>query len=281
MEPSELVERLKGSRYGRTPTEILTFAKTASELHGSLGPGERKEWLNQNGIHPDTWAKVMAVATATKIHDPKLIPRLPASLSTLSLLARLTEEVLNRAHTEGLITPNLSYRQLATWRKANVEVESPSSPITKLLPVVVALDPDTSGMDEVIILQAIQDALVKSKIRCQMITVNNWDRVEAQAESQWQRGVIEEGIKEINGLMSERQITFEELSQPLGSLHVKLFSEEDEDFRFVYALKMAYDCVFSESKQRRYQCRKMLINLAQKDNPVACKLARGLMGKGG
>ncbi len=277
MEEKELVERLKESRYGGTPTEILEFSTAAAGLHASMNSVKKKEWLKQNGLHADTWAKVVAVGTATKLHDPKLITRLPGSLSTLSLLARLTEIELERAENEGLITPDLSYRQLATWRKANSDVQSSSNPLSKLVPILVAIDQSGSGMEELIILGAIQEALDKISVRGQLISLNNWDRIEAQVEKQWQRGVIEDGISEVNNLMGEHLLTIEDLSKTTRSLQAGKLYDED-DIKHIYALKMAYNCVYLESKQGRYQSRKRLVRLAKNGNPTAIKLTHNLLG---
>jgi hypothetical protein len=278
MNHSDLLARLKQGRYGDSTTEIFQICKAAAALNESLTVIERKAWLEQQGLHPDTWAKVISVGRAEPLHDPEIAALLPASFSTLALLSRCTRKEFDDARKEGLITPELTHRALAAWRKQREDQQLKRAPALRLVPLVVALEPDADSMDELAIQIALQEAISSLSVQGELIHLKGWDNPEEQAIQQWQQARLEDARAEVNRLIAPHSITADDLSKSLRELKMHCATFGRGAWGVVYPLKNAYGALYDPAKQQRYACRNRLQVMARRD-PFARKLYEQLIGK--
>ncbi len=278
MNQPELLARLKQGRYGDTTSEIVQLCKAAADLVESLLLGESKAWLQEQGLHPDTWAKVLSVGRAEPLHDPEIVAMLPPSFSTLALLSRFSRRDFDDARKEGLITPELTHRALAAWRKQREDQQLKRAPALRLVPLVIALDPDADAMDELAIQTALQDAISSLSVQGELIQLKGWDNPEEQAIQQWQQARLEEAMAEVNRRIAPHSITADDLSKSLRELKMKCAEFGRGAWGVVYPLKNAYGALYDPAKQQRYACRNRLQVMAQTD-AFARKLYEQLIGK--
>jgi hypothetical protein len=280
MECTDLIARLKAGSYGSSASEILALAEAAAEIDQQRQEtGTRGEWLQSVGVHPDTWAKVVALGKAEALHSPDLLSYLPASFSTLALLARCSSDEITDASKEGLITPKLTYRKLAAWRKAREEQQGSTSFLYRLLPVAIAVSPDATEMEILSITVAIQETLDANAAKSQMIHLDNWEQIDEQATCQWQEARLEEARIEVNDLISPHHISASELTEmTLSSLKQLKTGIGKAEWEAVSALKQAESAIYGHSKQQRYTSRMRLQEMAGKGNPTAIQLVKNVLG---
>lgn len=282
METSDLIARLQQGRYGETPTEILALAKSAAEIDKQRYPGLRSQWLQGLNIHPDTWAKVVGLGQAEALHSPEMVGRLPANFSTLALLARCSGEELQEALGIGLITPSLTYRALAAWRKARGEGKTMKAPLFRLVPIAIAMGKDTCAMDELAVNTAIYEALAALKIKTQMIHLNGWEHIEEQTTEQWQAARLEESRQQVNKIINPHYISKEELSSlPLATLKAAKSGVTKSNLDIISALKYAELALNGTSKQQRYSSKARLLEMAAKGSEFARDLMKNVLGISG
>jgi hypothetical protein len=280
MNHSDLAARLKKGRYGDTAAEILALARSAAELDRDLGRADaRTEWFEAIGIHPDTWAKLLGIARAEPLHEPEVADILPASFSTLALLSRCSLKEFRAAISEGLITPKLTHRALAAWRKQQPDKHQSRQPVLRLMPVVIALDPQASEMDELAIQVAIQSALDGLGSQGQLVQIRNWENLDEQVTHQWRLERCKEAVERVNELIRPHSLGFSAYMQPLGELKHDCSELSKEQWGAVYALKNGVDAVFAPTKQKRYASRIRLEAQAEDGNTFASELARALLGR--
>lgn len=280
MNHSGLATRLKQGRYGDTAAEILALARDAAEMDRDLGRADaRSEWFKAVGIHPDTWAKLLGIARAEPLHDPEVADILPASFSTLALLSRCNLKEFRAAISEGLITPQLTHRALAAWRKQQHDQQQSRQPVLRLMPVLIALDPQASEMDELAIRVAIQSALNGLSSQGQLIELQNWENLDEQVTHQWRLARCKEAVEQVNELIRPHSLAFSAFMQPLGELKHDCSELSKEQWGAVYALKNGVDAVFAPTKQKRYASRIRLEAQAEDGNAFASELARVLLGR--
>lgn len=278
METPNFIERIQQARYGDSVAEILELAKAAAKSHQTLREPEfRAQWLRSAGIHPDTWSKVATLGQAEPLHQPELVSKLPANFSTLALLARFSEQELQDALAEGLVTPKLSYRALAAWRKARDEKQVERAPLLQLLPIAVAVAPDAHAVDEIAIRTAIEEALSTLSVKGQLIELQGWDRLHEQATQQWQRQRLEEARLDLNQRIAPRSVSPELLRLPLGELKDAMADLEPDQWIEVYALKNAEIALDGETKQQRYASRTRLQSMAE-GHAFSAALLRDVVG---
>jgi hypothetical protein len=279
MNQHDLLARLKQGRYGDSATEIFQLCKAAVALNDSLPFTERKAWLEQQGLHPDTWAKVLSVGRAEPLHDPEIAALLPASFSTLALLSRCSQKDFDDARSESLITPELTHRALAAWRKQREDQQLKRAPAVRLMPLVIALDPDADAMDELAIQTALQDAINSLSIKGELIHLNDWDDPQDQALQQWQQARLEDARAEVNRLIAPHSITAELLNRALGEIKDHCATLDHDGWIAVYTLKNAHTSLYGPTKQKRYAARSKLQSAADRGNELARELVRVLLGR--
>lgn len=283
MDTTELIARLQVGRYGDTAAEILDLAKAAAEIDlQRQEAGQRAQWLKSIGIHPDTWAKVVALGQADTLHNPEVFGRLPANFSTLALLARCNTQELQEALREGLISHRLTYRALAAWRKARCEEDTSKAPLFQLVPIAIAMGQDACAMDELAINTAIHEALAALKIKTQIIHLKGWERIEEQTTEQWRSARLEEARVEVNNIIYPHRISKEELSS-LTIAHLKAAKSglSQSDWEAISALKHAEVALNGLSKQQRYASKTRLQEMEAKGSGLARKLLREVLGLNG
>lgn len=280
MENSDLAARLNQGRYGDTATEILALARAAAELDRDLGRADaRAEWCDAIGIHPDTWAKLISIARAEYLHEPEVAGILPANFSTLALLSRCNLKEFRAAISEGLITPKLTHRALSAWRKQQPDQQQSRGPVLRLLPMVIALDPQASEMDDLAIQVAIRAALDDLSSQGQLVELQNWENLDEQVNHQWRLARCKEAQERINALISPRSLSFSDFLQPVSELKRECTELSQEQWSAVYALKNGIDAVFAPTKQKRYASRIRLEAQVEDGNTFASELARVLLGR--
>jgi hypothetical protein len=280
MNQHDLLARLKQGRYGDSTTEIFQLCKAAVALNDSLPFTERKAWLEQQGLHPDTWAKVISVGRAEPLHDPEIAALLPASFSTLALLSRCTRKDFDDARKQGLITPKLTHRTLAAWRKQREDRQLKRAPALRLMPLVIALDPDADTMDMLAIQTAMQDAVNSLSVKGELIhLLNGWDNPGDQALQQWQQARLEDARAEVNRMIAPLSITAELLNRSLGEIKDHCATLDHDGWIAVYNLKNAHTSLYGPTKQQRYAARSRLQAAADHGHEFSRELVRVLLGR--
>lgn len=279
MKNPDLIARLQQGLYGDSAGKILATCKAAAAVNESFSSSDsRAQWLQLVGIHPDTWAKLVGVARAEPLYDSALSALLPASFSTLALLSRCSRLDFDSAIKEGLISPKLSYRTLAAWRKQR-EAQQPSrAPVLQLLPVVIAVSVDINAIDEVGMLTALRQAVDDQPLKAELIHLNGWENLQEQAVSQWQQCRLEEAREEVNRLIAPHSVTAEELERPLGELKDLCIDLDKDEWIAVYVLKNAHIALYGPAKQQRYAARTRLQSIADNGNRQADELIQALLG---
>ncbi len=279
MEDADFIARLQQGLYGESADEILGTCKAAAAFNESLSSTDtRAQWLQLVGIHPDTWAKLVGIARAEPLYNPALSALLPASFSTLALLSRCSRRDFDAAIKEGLISPKLSYRTLAAWRKQREEQQPSRAPVLHLLPVVVAYSADIDATEEVGMLAALQQAINAQPHKAELIHLNGWENLQEQALTQWQKCRLEEAREEVNRLIAPHAVTAEELEKPLGELKDLCIDFDTDEWIAVYVLKNAHIALYGPTKQQRYAARTRLQMSANNGNRLASELIQALLG---
>lgn len=279
MKPPDLIARLKQGDYGDSATEVIALAKAAATVNNNLySPDDRADWLDHAGIHPDTWAKLAAIARAEHLHEADVVSMLPPSFSTLSLLSRCSKKEFKTAMDQGLITPKLTHRALSAWRKEQESKQPNREPVLRLLPMVVALDPQADAMDDVSILCWIHEAMDKLSINFELIHLDNWEDIDAQAVHQWRRARLMQALEQVNHQISPKILTMADLSIPLGELKEMFAGLDREQWASIHTLKNAHDAVYAPTKQKRYASRIRIQRDADQGNELARALTRHLLG---
>jgi len=279
METTDLIERLHQGAYGETPAQIIGLANSAAAINDVLSDRTtREKWLSDAQISSDTWNKLISIARAEHLHQPESVKRLPTSFSTIALLTRYSEREFNKALREGVIHPKQSYRALATWRKEQEEKQPSRKPVLRLLPIAIALDPETDAMDDLAIQTAIQEAVDGLAAKAELIQLQSWENIEDQARDQWRRARIDEALKEVNGLIKPEVLTMADLCNPLGQIQDDFAGLSSEQWISVYVLKNAHDGFYAPTKQRRYASRNRIQSIANTGDIFASKLVRELLG---
>ena len=279
MNDAALISRLQQGRYGDSAAEILATCKAAAAINEGLGsPGARAEWLNVLGLHPDTWAKLLSIARAEPLHDPAICPLLPPSFSTLALLSRCSHPEFTEAIKEGLIAPELSHRTLAAWRKAREERQTEKKPILRLIPMLVAVSPETDPLEEMTIEMAVRESIEKSPCKTELIRLGGWDNLQEQATKQWQEARLEEARIQINRLIAPLQLSPTDLWKPLAEIKDQCAELNHDQWIAVYTLKNAHTAVYGPTKQQRYAARNRLQMSANNGNSFARELTWALLG---
>lgn len=279
MNHSELSARLQQGCYGNTAAEILALANAAAELDQDLGKAAaRAKWLDSIGIHPDTWAKLISIACAEPLHEPAMADLLPASFSTLALLSRCNLKELRTAISEGLITPKLTHRALAAWRKQQPQQQQSRGPVLRLMPLAIALDPHASEMDELTIQIAIQSALDGISSKGLLVQLRNWESLEEQVTHQWRLARSKEALDRVNELISPHRLSLSSFAQSSRELKRVCSDLSKGQWDAVYTLKNGFDAVFAPTKQKRYASRMRLEAQVEYGNTFASELAQVLLG---
>lgn len=279
MKPPDLIARLQQGDYGDSATEVIALAKAAATVNNNLySPDDRADWLDHAGIHPDTWAKLAAIARAEHLHEADVVSMLPPSFSTLSLLSRCSKKEFKTAMDQGLITPKLTHRALSAWRKEQESKQPNREPLLRLLPMVVALDPQTNAMDDLAIMLSIHDAMDKRGINFELIYLDNWEDLDAQAVHQWRRARLMQALEQVNHQISPKILTMADLSIPLGELKEMCAGLNRKQWASVHTLKNAHDAVYAPTKQKRYASRIRIQRDADQGNELAGALTRHLLG---
>jgi hypothetical protein len=279
METPGLIARLQQGDYGDTATKIIALAKAAAEVHADFRSQEsRVQWLSCAGIHPDTWAKLISIAHAKYLNDAEVVRMLPPNFSTLSLLSRCSEAEFKQALAQNLISPKLTHRALSTWRKEQESQQPNRKPVLRLLPVVIALDPQADACDELAIQIAIQAAIDDLTIDGELIQLKGWEDIDEQALHQWRRARLQQALEQVNHQISPQILTMADLSNPIGQLKDMCASLHQEQWIKVYTLKHAHDTIYAPTKQKRYASRIRIQREADGGDELAGALTRTLLG---
>jgi len=247
--------------------------------HMAFDREDRKQWLSEEEIHIDTWSKILDVAGTAKLYSSELQPLLPANISTLSLLAKLSEEELDQAIEEGVIRPDLSYRSLAAWRKSRTETRERKPELFNLLPFVVALAPQANELDAFTVRVAIEEALSRLSAKGQLIHLDEVSALKEKSEPQWQLARLEDIRKLVNDIIAPKEVTLELLEKPQKEINEVLKLADNDSHQAVAVLKVARDSILGSTKQKRYQCRQKLTQLAWDQNDTALFICKNLYGQ--
>lgn len=282
MEIRDLLSRVQEGRYGDAPAEILALAREAAHLQSQRSSDEvLANSLSTAGIHRLTWSKLVGIGRAQHLYDSEVLELLPASFSTLAVLSRCTRDEFNEALRQGLISPALTHRALSAWRKEQGAIQPTRGSFLRLMPLVVALDPQAGPMEEQVIEVAIQEALNNLSVHGELIFLRNWENPNEQAIEQWRQARLEQARQELNRLITPYELSAADLREPLGTLKSELSGLDRKQWKAIGALRTAYACFHAPTNQKRYAARNRLQRAADKGNELAAQLTRVLLGPPG
>jgi hypothetical protein len=233
------------------------------------------QWLSEEDIHIDTWNKIMAVAMTPELYEPEIQEKLPANLSTMSLLAKLTKEQLDQAVQEGIVTPELSYRALAAWKKPRQKAKDHKVKVLRLIPDAIAIAPWASNEQIAEVKEALQQALSKLSIEARLISIPEIEKLEEKAEMHWQ----EQEFKVIFKQFAPPWLAMEMLEQPLRELSDKEKCKTHDEMITVGLLKHTHQALKGKNKQARYKSREIIMGFASSQNVIALAIARRVFGR--
>lgn len=271
----DIAQRVRDSRFGETVQDILDFAKEVGRCNQAFEREDRRTWLEEQDIHVDTWARILGVANTPWLHDPAIQKKLPANLTTLSLLAKLSTDELNDAERAELINPGLTYRKLAHWTSERRKEKSQKTRLLKVLDEVIALPHDVSEEQMEEVKQVLRTALAKLTIEARMIRMPEVEKLEEKAEQQWQKAKFDQIFEDL----APAGLTRERLDEPLKAIIGQIEGLDNEKYMDVALIKCTHEMINGKTKQGRYKNKERVLSLAYSQNQTALRIAEELMGR--
>ena len=107
----DLIER----DYGDTAQQVLDLCDLVAEAESSWSSTELKAFLKEVGTNPMVWRRLFSIAQDERL--PALVENLPSSYSALYALTNFSDQELEAAVKEGVISTKSSSRQILDWIK--------------------------------------------------------------------------------------------------------------------------------------------------------------------
>jgi hypothetical protein len=101
--------------YGDTAQQVLDLCDLVAEAESSWSATELKEFLKQVGTNPMVWRRLFSIAQDKRL--PALVENLPSSYTALYALTNFSDQELEAAVKEGVISAQSSSRQILDWVK--------------------------------------------------------------------------------------------------------------------------------------------------------------------
>jgi len=112
--------------YGDTAQRVLDLCDLVAEAESSWSSSELKAFLKEVGTNPMVWRRLFSIAQDKRL--PLLVKNLPSSYSALYALTNFSDQELEAAVKESVISTKSSSRQILDWikqfRVGNGSVES-------------------------------------------------------------------------------------------------------------------------------------------------------------
>ena len=107
----DLIER----DYGDTAQQVLDLCDLVAEAESAWSSAELKAFLKEVGTNPMVWRRLFSIAQDKRL--PALVENLPSSYSALYALTNFSDQELEAAVKEGVISTKSSSRQILDWVK--------------------------------------------------------------------------------------------------------------------------------------------------------------------
>ena len=107
----DLIER----DYGDTAQQVLDLCELVAEAESNWSSAELKAFLKEVGTNPMVWRRLSSIAQDKRL--PALVKNLPSSYSALYALTNFSDQELEAAVKDGVISAQSSSRQILDWIK--------------------------------------------------------------------------------------------------------------------------------------------------------------------
>ena len=107
----DLIER----DYGDTAQQVLDLCDLVAEAESNWSSTELKAFLKEVGTNPMVWRRLFSIAQDKRL--PALVENLPSSYTALYALTNFSDQELEAAVLEGVISTKSSSRQILDWIK--------------------------------------------------------------------------------------------------------------------------------------------------------------------
>jgi hypothetical protein len=101
--------------YGRSAREVLETCALAAEYAQEHTPDQVKAFQEKVEINPQVWLRLLAIHRDERLK--KHVEHLPASYTTLYAIHRMSDEEVEAAVQQGVITPTASSHAILSWTK--------------------------------------------------------------------------------------------------------------------------------------------------------------------
>ena len=99
--------------YGDTAQQVLDLCELVAEAESAWSSTELKAFLKEVGTNPMVWRRLFSISQDKRL--PSLVKHLPSSYSALYALTNFSDQELEAAVKEGVISPQSSSRQILSW----------------------------------------------------------------------------------------------------------------------------------------------------------------------
>lgn len=106
------VDLIEGD-YGDTAQKVLDLCELVAEAESAWSSTELKAFLKEVGTNPMVWRRLFSISQDKRL--PALVENLPSSYSALYALTNFSDQELEAAVKEGVISPQSSSRRILSW----------------------------------------------------------------------------------------------------------------------------------------------------------------------
>ena len=266
---------LKAARYGTSTVQVLRTCELVAQYEEEHTPDQVKEFQEEVSINPQVWARLLALHRDERLK--RYQENLPCTYTTLYAIHRMSDEEVEAAVQQGVIHSGASSHSILSWCKQNRLYRAETLPPWRCLVIFENQ------------LNALEFARMRFEMRQVALNygarlISEEDYIQAEPKEiganlkriQELQGKIKELTAPLFASMNKRGISKLGVCNLDEFIHVSLRSigpllriETGTDApRFTYPpeyiFRIALEYLKTDSRQQRYNCKRRLKQLAEK-----------------